>query len=276
VRRRRGQAITEFIIVVPVFIVLIFGAVQMALIYSAKNTLEYATFQAARLGAVNHAQYSAIRRGLIRGVAPLFTVSASDRDVSGAIKRGISGSRFSAQAEVDEYMRIIRVNPRLVHLDEFGVPDNEAELGQVLPNDNLQFRNPAASDGTNIQDANLLKLVVQYCMPLRVPLVNRLISSLSVLNDRSSVQYRPGETVDDPRFSDRNRFEVDHIAGQDAAMAHYHELCRGRGSDDREASRRGFMLTAEAVVRMQSPAATNDTGSAVGDRHCDGNHMACL
>ena len=66
--RQRGQAMTEFIIVVPVLILLIFGAVQIGFIWSAKTPLNYATFQAARLGAVNQAGYDSIRRGLIRSI----------------------------------------------------------------------------------------------------------------------------------------------------------------------------------------------------------------
>ena len=212
-------------------------------------------------------------------MAPLFTVSEDNREVSQDIKAGIAGSRFSAQSEVDEYMRIIRVNPRLEHLSAtagFGVPGT-AETGPVLPNDNLQFRNPRHVGGTSIQDANLLKVVVQYCMPLRVPLVNRLISSLSVLNNQKpATQYHPDETVGDPRFADRNRAAANTLASQNQALAGYDELCAGRGSNDRLSNRKGFLLTAEAVVRMQSPASSRDPNDDLGSRHCDGDRMACL
>ena len=50
-----GQAMLEFLIVAPVFILIIFGAMQTALIFSAKTSLNYAVFQAARVGAVNNA-----------------------------------------------------------------------------------------------------------------------------------------------------------------------------------------------------------------------------
>ncbi|WP_420550790.1 TadE family protein [Litorivicinus lipolyticus] len=276
--KQRGQAMTEFIIIVPAFILLIFGALQIALIYSAKNTLEYATFQAARLGALNHAEYSSIRRGLIRGLAPLYTISDDNRGVSQDIKGGILGGRFSAQAEVDGYARIIRVNPRLVHLNTrrgFGEIDEDGV--QFIPNDNLGYRNPAMVDSTTIQDANLLKIVVQYCLPLRVPMVNRLIASLSELNNRVPAQsYHPDETVNDPRFADRNLAEVNRDAQREPAMASYDELCGGRGSDRREQNRQGFVLTTESVVRMQSATRNEDSSPSLDDRHCDGDYMSCL
>lgn len=276
--KQRGQAMTEFIIIVPAFILLIFGALQIALIYSAKNTLEYATFQAARLGALNHAEYSSIRRGLIRGLAPLYTISDDNRGVNQDIKDGILGGRFSAQAEIDGYARIIRVNPRLVHLNTrrgFGETDENGV--QFIPNDNLGYRNPAMVDSTTIQDANLLKIVVQYCLPLRVPMVNRLIASLSELNNRVPAQrYHPDETVNDPRFADRNLAEVNRDAQREPAMANYDELCGGRGSDRREQNRQGFVLTTEAVVRMQSATRNEDSSPALGARHCDDDYMSCL
>ena len=46
-----GQAMAEFVVVLLPFYLLIFGAIQTAMIFSAKTTLNYATFQAARMGA---------------------------------------------------------------------------------------------------------------------------------------------------------------------------------------------------------------------------------
>src|SRR3990167_9202408 len=72
-RQHQGQAMVEFLIIIPVLILLIFGAFQATLIYSAKSGLNYAAFQAARLGAVNNAQYESMRRGLLRGMYPMFS-----------------------------------------------------------------------------------------------------------------------------------------------------------------------------------------------------------
>ena len=49
--RQRGQSMVEFCIVVPLFLFLLLLILQMVLIYRAKSTLDYATFQAARTGA---------------------------------------------------------------------------------------------------------------------------------------------------------------------------------------------------------------------------------
>src|SRR5690606_8260810 len=140
-------------------ILLIFGTIQIALIYSAKLTLNYATFQAARLAAVNHASYSAMRRGLIRGLAPMYTISDDSDDVAEDIRSGANSDegRRDAQSEVDEYTRIIRISPSAAAFSSgmggYGIPNGEGIV--VIPNDNLMYRDSSAGSGdVGIQDAN--------------------------------------------------------------------------------------------------------------------------
>ena len=54
----KAQAMVEFIIIVPVMLTLVMGIIQFALIYKAKITLNYATFQTVRAGSLNNASLS--------------------------------------------------------------------------------------------------------------------------------------------------------------------------------------------------------------------------
>lgn len=273
-KMKGGQAMVEFLVVLPVLILLIFGTIQIGFIYSAKTTLNYATFQAARLGAVNNATYSSLRRGLVRGLAPLFTNTATLTDLKGDIEDGVGidsdGSRRNAISEVDDYVRIIRISPMASHFEDsgFGV-ENDDGINQI-PNDNLMYRPDDDVDGASIQDANLLKIRVQYCYKLMVPLVNRMIGSLSELNNQRKLADIPiYETHTDPRFADGNRFYTNASAG---VLASYDELC-----GDRAGKSEGFIITSEVIVRMQSPAYAEDDAEDedIGDKMCDGIHMAC-
>lgn len=268
-----GQAMTEFVIIIPVLVLLIFGAIQIAFIYSAKITLNYAVYQAARVGANENATYGGIRRGLVRGLAPLFTSTSDMSDVQTDILEGIDsdGGRRSAVSEVDNYTRVIRLSPTSAALSASGFGVENDDLGFFeLPNDNLMYRSSAAKNGVSIQDANLLKIRVQYCYKLMVPIVNKIIGSLAeVQNNRNPGDYHPADTLNDPRFADRNRGAVNGGAG-DKGQSTYEALCKGR-ADNNE----GFILTAEAIVRMQSPAYDADPDLDVGDRMCNGEHMAC-
>jgi len=267
----RGQAMIEFVIIIPVLLLLIFGAVQIAFIYSAKTTLNYATFQAARVAATNNATYSSMRRGLIRGMAPLFTNSGALDSMRGDIAAGIDsgGTRRDAVSEVDNFTRFIRINPTSAMIDLTGFGE-VIEGGMVaLPNDNLMYRPSSVEvDDVNIQDANLLKIRVQYCYKLMVPLVNRIIGSLSELNNRRDPSsYREHHTINDPRFSDANRGEVNKSVDVSAT---YEELCGSRANTNE-----GFVIFAEATVRMQSPAYAEDSDETFEAYMCDGHKMAC-
>jgi len=268
-RAYRGQAMVEFLVVMPVLILLIFGAIQIGLIYSAKTTLNYATFQSARLGAVNNATYTSLRRGLIRGMAPLFTSNASLTTVRTDIDEGIDSDNVKrdAKTEVDTFTKIIRISPTSNHFksSSFGVKNDDGIY--EIPNDNLMYRPESLSDGASIQDANLLKIRVQYCYKLMVPLVNRIIGSLSELNNQRTNQ-RVYETVNDPKFADANRYYANAAAG--GSLSSYVQLC-----GDRANSNEGFIISADAIVRMQSPAFEEDDDDDFGLNMCDGVKMAC-
>ncbi|WP_447589755.1 TadE/TadG family type IV pilus assembly protein [Aquipseudomonas campi] len=232
-RAQRAQAMVEFLIIIPVLILLIFGAVQAALIYSAKNGLNYATFQAARIGAMNNAQYADMRRGLLRGMYPMFS-QYQDED-----------TRLEKTAEeIDNYVLITRVSPDNAAFSAWAEPHDDplgdGESGQAIPNDNLMFR-PMQQSPVSIQDANLLKVRVQYCMKLIVPMVDYLLSSSSKFVDRGNTDKAPAS------FRDVSR----------TTSANYDDVCR---------SRRGYVLTAEATVRMQSAAVDDKEQCSNGGR----------
>ena len=79
-RRSGGAVIAETLVAIPVLFMLVMGATQWGLIYQAKATLNHATFQGARLGALENANINAIRRGLARGLLPLYSPDSSYSD----------------------------------------------------------------------------------------------------------------------------------------------------------------------------------------------------
>ncbi len=211
---QRGQAMVEYVIILPVLVMLIFGTVQAAFIYSAKSSLNYAAFQGARLGALNGATYKGIRRGLVRGLTPLFAHGTTDDDMQAA--------NDEAADEVDNFLLVTRISPSANDFGVFGEWDDEL-TDYSIANDNLMYR-PA----TGIQDANLLKIRVQYCYELIVPIVDRLLSAAS--------RYASGDI--EGSFGRRS----------EQVVGNYSDICQGsRGSE-----RRGIVIASEVTVRMQS------------------------
>ncbi|WP_339897278.1 TadE family protein [uncultured Gilvimarinus sp.] len=196
----RGQAVTEFIIVMPLFLILLGGIFEFVYIYRAKVTLNTATFEAARAGSLNHARLSPMRKSLAKGMIPLFMNASNVDNAPAAIGNmtvAYGKARLAAEAmdkasdvlspnigvvdvisptkAIFEYYKVKR-RVRLQHESEFFERD-------IIPNDSLLFRSSESRDigedgakvNINIQDANLLKIRTFWCYKLKVPLVKTLI-----------------------------------------------------------------------------------------------------
>ena len=172
--RQRGQSMVEFCIVVPLFLFLLLLILQMVLIYRAKSTLDYATFQAARTGAVNGADPDAMRNRLALGLVPLWTHSPDLGDIAAA-RAKTQGELLLGHATLEV------ISPTKQMWNQFRERQYDGRL--ALPNDTLQYRNRAINPQTNvhIQDANVLRIKAQYDFPLIVPFVDRVIVGASRL-----------------------------------------------------------------------------------------------
>lgn len=169
-QRRRGQALVEFIIIYPTLLLLVLGAFQFALVYQAKSTLNYATFMAARQGALKNAKTNPMKDALAAGMTPLFTTTKDDYlDLIKA--RAIAA--IETFNPLNTQIRVISPTA-----NAYNAHKADSESGTEIPNDNLMYRPTTVKGGMSVQDANLLTIEVTYCTRLIVPIVNRVIYSL--------------------------------------------------------------------------------------------------
>ncbi|MDA8383772.1 MAG: pilus assembly protein [Betaproteobacteria bacterium] len=191
-----GQAMAEYLIVLPSLLLLVLGALQFALVFMAKSTLDLAAFDGARNGALYDASTTSIQEGVARGLAPLY-------------QRGMAGSGPSlagvATAEADALLAaknpatvdIEQINPSASAFQDFATAisfadDNgNLQTTTAIPNSGLLYQSttPGTASNESIQDANLLKIHVHYCYPLIVPFVNttiRIIMSVAGAPSTSS------------------------------------------------------------------------------------------
>lgn len=171
-RKQRGQSATEFIIVMPVLLLLCLGMIQFALLYQAKSTVNYATLQAARAGAVENGRKAAMLNGFGRGIAPLFA------HTNNLATQQMAVVTATVEARNPGITSLKVINPTSAALADFGRSNYYAGKSVTeIPNDTLMYRNTqaGASSGLSIQDANLLKISVTYCYDLYVPFINRVI-----------------------------------------------------------------------------------------------------
>jgi hypothetical protein len=154
-----GVSMVETLMVFPVVILMGLGVVHLGLLYQARANLEYAALMAAREGAV-----SSINIGRMQAEA--------------AIR--MAASRVGPSAINPNDIQIQVLNPTYQMFVRCGEPPTEGgvcdgPLGNCeIPNFGLQFRDPAITlcDGTNYQDANILRIRVSYNFDSKVPFMN--------------------------------------------------------------------------------------------------------
>ena len=168
----KGQSMVELLVILQAMLLLIMGAIQFALIYHAKITLNYAAYEAVRAGSLNNADYEAIQEGFARGLAPLYSYATDDDEQIDAYQdaRDKILEEFDSS---DQLIRIERLSPQSNDFTDFALSDGN------IPNDNLRYRtsDTGLTGHRNIQDANLLHLRITYWYPLYVPMVDSVIYS---------------------------------------------------------------------------------------------------
>lgn len=193
-RAQGGQSLVEFIIVIPIFFMILLGIFEFSFIYKAKATLNTATFEAARAGSLDHGRKPTMIDALAKGMAPLYMKGS---DSAGVIGMGGAYARARGVATVIDAtpglgaIKVVSPTPEVV--EQFAVQraiQVEGEPGYrqatFIPSDNLYFRSSedvfVQVNGEdilmNIQDANLLKIQTLWCYRMITPLVSRLIRAV--------------------------------------------------------------------------------------------------
>jgi len=284
-----GQAMVEFVIVSVPLLLLILAAIQFALIYNAKITLNYAAFETARAGSLTGARMIFMENAFTRALSPLYTTpfriqpggggddcnDGFQIDLDNPIGQATNAraldishvecGRGRVRRLVDRnFARIVLVNPSpnsfLDYQEPFElVKDSDPSTDSILsgrptiPNDNLMYRD--ASPGLNslqsIQDANLIKVHVSVCYELMVPLVDRVIRELLTLAPDPGANVGTLGGDDEGRAYGKGGYA---IVGNDPTS--FGSSCANRTDDPALANTNfiGIPLYAQAIMRMQSAA----------------------
>ena len=167
-RRQRGATLAEFVLVAPVLLGIGGGTVQAGLAYHGKTVLNYATFEAARAGAVRHALVEPMRRELGLRLAPL-------QGGDGTVGRAAAAVAKSRASLGDSETTVEILNPTPEAFDAWSVTSKESGR-EVIPNSHLAHRRDEGTKaGVTLQDANLLKIRVTHGFDLKVPVVGEIL-----------------------------------------------------------------------------------------------------
>jgi len=245
-QNNKGQAMTEFIIIAFVLLLLTLGVVQLIFVYQAKANLNYAAFEAVRAGTQENASPIAIRHGFVRGIAPSLIRVVDDPSISTSSQDTRNTALATAYTRAyDEYktdVRVERINPLPAHFTEANwgriIPqweiDQEGLVSLLnspfyIPNEHLLNKPNTPKAGISIQDANILKLRITYCVELIVPFVN------SIFENAYKLIYTNSNSVfikDTTKAGNTKGFNQECVDRPDKRIP----------------------IVAQAIMRMQSPA----------------------
>ncbi len=193
-KRQKGATLVELIFVMPLFLILVGAIIEISYAYRTKTTLNAATFDAVREGAVSNASKSSMKSALSAGMVPVFVLGNADSaGVLDAYRRSTQLElALSGIARVQGLDTITIISPTRSVYDRFKseimvLEDQRVTVAEAIPNDNLMYRSTATRSVNvggqnvqmNVQDANLIKIKSLWCHRLLVPglrdLADRLI-----------------------------------------------------------------------------------------------------
>jgi hypothetical protein len=169
-RRQRGATLIEFAIVGPIVTVLGLAIVQYGMLFFAKNQINYASFMAARAGAMGNAKMAAVRNAYVKALIPLFGGGRNEAELAEAYGRATrdAGANCAPPNKAGKTNRLCVevLNPTKESFDDFNDSVLESQYGaRAIPNGGQLYKsanNIGTNSGQNIQDANLIKLRITH------------------------------------------------------------------------------------------------------------------
>lgn len=182
-RRQSGAGLLEATLVLPLFLFIVLATVQAALVFHAKGSANYATFEAARAGTVHNARIDAIHLAFQKAMLPYYGGGRTPAELAATAAKVAADLGHAA-------VRVQILSPTQESFEDFASPERQAALKlaePVIPNVGLDELvcprdvpgcdgNPATNrSGQTLLDANLLKLRVTFGIPpgKQMPLVGR-------------------------------------------------------------------------------------------------------
>lgn len=163
--RESGQAAVEAAIVLPLFVFLILGTLQLGLMHQARLITKYAAYKAVRAGSLHNAQKQAMERAALSVLLPLLS-----RDASGGeyIKTVNNATDFQNKWTSLPGLKTNKMP------DADGLPFVEVTVcgptTKEVSGTELDFDDPRTAASATWKDSHRTKLRIQLAFNYRMPI----------------------------------------------------------------------------------------------------------
>jgi TadE-like protein len=196
--RQKGATSAEFVIAGAVAILVILAFIQMGFLIIAKQVLNEAAFEGARMGASEHGRRADVLRGIMRKLQPFYQDSTNTNDAKrlalASTKEVLDIDLANINPLTASVLTVTRLSPPAAAFNAFGINVDDGKGHRVLaiPNDNLEYRTYASNAGLSIQDANEFRIKVTYAYELKVPMMKTVFRSVLCSFDRGVTVFEGG------------------------------------------------------------------------------------
>ncbi len=208
-RRSRGQVVVETAIVMPVFVFLILGLLQLGLMHHARVMAKYASYKAVRAGSVNRGEKDVMEKAALAVLVPVLgrdsTAGAPHKsDSTGAYDTAWNNLKTNDQGGGLKFVEVIVCNPKRSQIGQNANFDDARDaMGQGPaatpeppdPDDPAPPTPPAlpqpgvgSAPGLGWQGFNSSKLQIQITVYYRmyIPFANWMVWRLAVGEETGS------------------------------------------------------------------------------------------
>lgn len=182
----RGQALTECAIIVPLFVFMLLGTLQLGLIYQARYLLKYAAYRATRTGALQNACADPMYDAALAVLSPIMGTGiprhgAHWRSSDGYNKideaTGLAQAILQAKSAIGPLgapiMDVIICGPTETHLAD--ATKNNAEIDFDDPRNLLWDKGSLGKKTLRQFERTKLRVQIQYLHQLIVPFANWIL-----------------------------------------------------------------------------------------------------
>lgn len=168
-RRESGQAAVESALILPVFVFLILGILQLFLMHQARLVTKYAAYKAVRAGAMNNAKIATMEKAALAVLLPL----VGERSGGAGAEKVVPVDGAGAFVEKWSKFQVNSMSEGgLKHVAVTICGPTQKELGGKNSGE-LSFDDPAiaaATQGSDWKKAENTKLRIQLTFNYRMPI----------------------------------------------------------------------------------------------------------
>ncbi|MFP2960398.1 TadE/TadG family type IV pilus assembly protein [Myxococcus sp. 1LA] len=208
-RNQSGQAAVESAIVLPLFVFLILGILQLGLMHQARLLTKYAAYKAVRAGALNSAKVDVMESAALAVLMPLLSVPGA---------RGAYIPPVGSAAEFQEKWREVSGNripgTSLKHAEVTVCGPTRSDVGGSGPE--LDFDDPRNTAPTGWRESHRTKLRVQVTFNYRmiIPFADWVIYQSTRGRQMASVLRMQSKAPEGDGARERTESQLEEAAGQ--------------------------------------------------------------